>query len=751
MADPALALQLSGVAGNYASAPDSAALSITADLDVRACLSLTDWTPAAITEVVAKWTTTSNQRSYELQVKTDGTLFLQWSNDGTASLNATSTVATGIADGSRAWIRATIDVDDGSGNRVVKFYTSTDSASTTSPTWTQLGSTVTTAGTTAIFDSTSPLELGSRLLGTANQMAGNLYRAQIRSNIADNGTGIVFDASFTGVSVTASQAPTTFTEGSVNAATVTVNGPKGWFWVSPAALQLPGVSGNYASAPDSAALSITGDLDIRVLCSQVDWTPTAETGLIGKWTTTGNLRSYLVALQTAGGVRFYGSSNGTESISVLSSVVLPSSDGVALWVRATFRTSDKRVQFFTASASVSNPTSSDWTQLGVDRTIATAANTLADTTAVVGIGAFTNGTGGPSNGSFYRGQIRNNILDDGTGIVFDEIFSSVAFTSSRSPSSLTESSSNAATVTINGPAPWQWLRNVTATLAAPLGGLTATAAATPKVTAVLAATLGSLSATTTATPKVLATAAAPLGALTATATATPTVVATATAPLGSLNATAAATPKVIATATAPLGGLSATATAAVTEPATATAALGSLTATATATVTSGSATITATAAAPLGVLAATAVATVTEPVTASAPLGALSATAAATVRHTATASAPLGSLSASAAGLVTVPATAASLLGSLQAVAVAQVQVSATAQALLGGLSARYIQPVYVRYFDSTASTGYRDATTTAGHHDGRLTGSSADDSTATGSHHDGVLTAVGRREGTGP
>ena len=47
-----------------------------------------------------------------------------------------------------------------------------------------------------------------------------MYRAQIRSNILDNGTGIVFDANF----ATKTLGADTFTESSANAATVTING-----------------------------------------------------------------------------------------------------------------------------------------------------------------------------------------------------------------------------------------------------------------------------------------------------------------------------------------------------------------------------------------------------------------------------------------------------------------------------------------------------------------------------------------------
>ena len=41
-------------------------------------------------------------------------------------------------------------------------------------------------------------------------------------------------------------------------------------------LVLSGLFGNYASTPDSAALSITGDIDIKCKVAMADWTPSEE-------------------------------------------------------------------------------------------------------------------------------------------------------------------------------------------------------------------------------------------------------------------------------------------------------------------------------------------------------------------------------------------------------------------------------------------------------------------------------------------
>ncbi len=172
-------LALPGTSGNYASTPDAAGLDIVGDIDIRARVAAADWSPAAESYIVAKWTTTGNQRSYALTLDTTGALILRWSADGTAVLSASSTAnLSALAANATKWIRATLDVNDGGGNRVITFYTSDDGT-----TWTQLGATVTTAGTTSIFASTAVLELGSHTGGTAGLFAGKLFRAEVRSGI----------------------------------------------------------------------------------------------------------------------------------------------------------------------------------------------------------------------------------------------------------------------------------------------------------------------------------------------------------------------------------------------------------------------------------------------------------------------------------------------------------------------------------------------------------------------------------------
>lgn len=177
---------LPGAAADYISTPDSAAVDIVGDIDLRMRLSMTDWTPAAISYLLTKFTT-GGQISYLLSVTAAGALQLEWSTDGSAVSTATSTVATSVADGAVKWVRCAVDVDDG-GVYKVYFYLSDDGVN-----WTQLGATVTGGATTSFFSSTSNINISGYGDGLTNPFAGRCYRAEIRSGI-DGAAVAVFDA-----------------------------------------------------------------------------------------------------------------------------------------------------------------------------------------------------------------------------------------------------------------------------------------------------------------------------------------------------------------------------------------------------------------------------------------------------------------------------------------------------------------------------------------------------------------------------
>ena len=165
--------------GEYLSTPDSAALSITGDMDLRWLGALDNWASASVQVICSKWSSAAGQRSFLFTISA-GVMKLQWSNDGTTINTATATAPvsyTGSQDGS---LRVSLDVNNGSGVWEVNFYQSSDR----SQTWQIVGSSVTGATTTTVFDSTTQVEIGSYASGTLNTMAGKVYNCNFRASLS---------------------------------------------------------------------------------------------------------------------------------------------------------------------------------------------------------------------------------------------------------------------------------------------------------------------------------------------------------------------------------------------------------------------------------------------------------------------------------------------------------------------------------------------------------------------------------------
>lgn len=280
-------VSLPGSAGNYISTPDAASLDITGDIDIRVRIAADDWTPAADSYVISKYTVTGNQRSYALAITTAGALVLQWSNDGSASISKTSTAnLSALANGATKWIRATLDVDNGATGNDVRFYTSDDGS-----TWTQLGSTVTTAGTTSIFASTAVLEIGSRNAGTSDFFAGKFFEGYVMSGIA--GTTVAHPlASVTGGGVT-DATPLTWTLNGT--AAVTTYNPYG----AQAYLQVFALTGTDVTVKIQDSADNSSFTDVSGLAfTQVTTAPTVERISIAN---TSTVRRYVRAVTTTSG------------------------------------------------------------------------------------------------------------------------------------------------------------------------------------------------------------------------------------------------------------------------------------------------------------------------------------------------------------------------------------------------------------------------------------------------------------------
>lgn len=171
---------------------DKAVLDIVGDIEIRADIWPHTWRPTNGTAgtagemiIASKYATTGNQRSWALYLDHAGKLALVWSPDGTsaARIFATSTVAV-PATSLRLSIKVTLDVDNGAAGNTVAFYT----ASSIGGTYTQLGTSVITAGVTSIFSSSAKLCAGagddSVVISGALVYGGKFYELQVYNGIA---------------------------------------------------------------------------------------------------------------------------------------------------------------------------------------------------------------------------------------------------------------------------------------------------------------------------------------------------------------------------------------------------------------------------------------------------------------------------------------------------------------------------------------------------------------------------------------
>lgn len=269
-------LSLPGEINDYASAPDSAALSITGDIDIRLDLAMDDWSPTGTQEFVSKYSTGDNQRAYRFLILPGGSILIQWSTNG--SVDSTSLISSvnlsSFANGSRHQIRVAFDVDNGSSQHEANFYTKDTGDLSSSTGWTQLGTTQTGSGTTSIFDSSEQLSIGQR--SGVEFLVGKVYRTQIFNGIA--GT-LVFDANFD----EQPSGTTSFKEASSNAATVTINqsgSPQAEILTADVVNQIVPITAIGLTAPVPDVVVTAGDINLSVPLTNIGFTAPTPTQTI---------------------------------------------------------------------------------------------------------------------------------------------------------------------------------------------------------------------------------------------------------------------------------------------------------------------------------------------------------------------------------------------------------------------------------------------------------------------------------------
>lgn len=169
-----------GTIGQCASTPDSVAASITGDLTMIVKITRAN----GVAEqgcVIGKYNTTGNNRSYRLIVSSTDKLLLATTSDGSTVQIGQTTNTVDFTAGK--YFTATLDVNDGSGNRVYTFKQSSDGIN-----WTTLESSGTVSGTTSIYDGTSVVEIGAYNLGASEPFTGKIHYAAAWANTTGSGT-----------------------------------------------------------------------------------------------------------------------------------------------------------------------------------------------------------------------------------------------------------------------------------------------------------------------------------------------------------------------------------------------------------------------------------------------------------------------------------------------------------------------------------------------------------------------------------
>lgn len=174
-------LDLDGSLTGNAATPDTAALHITGDLDVRVEATM-NWLDTGHAPTLMGRYDGAGDSSWALRLA-EGRVELTWSPDGTALLGMSAFLPSYMPE--RAAVRAALDVDNGAGGYTCVLYW----APSLDGPWEEVF-TFTGAGVTSVHAGSQPLEVAPayvNALGVQRRpMAGQVHRAEVRSGI--NGT-----------------------------------------------------------------------------------------------------------------------------------------------------------------------------------------------------------------------------------------------------------------------------------------------------------------------------------------------------------------------------------------------------------------------------------------------------------------------------------------------------------------------------------------------------------------------------------
>ena len=145
------------------------------DIDIRVDCAPQTWVPATFASLVAQWSGSAGTNGHRLVLRNDGKLEFDFTTDGTTTISALSSVATGFGANVRKQLRVTRLGSSGA----VNFYTR-DPGTTT---WTQLGSANVSSATGTIATVARDYEVGGH--GNSAVIPGKYYGVEYRAAIGD--------------------------------------------------------------------------------------------------------------------------------------------------------------------------------------------------------------------------------------------------------------------------------------------------------------------------------------------------------------------------------------------------------------------------------------------------------------------------------------------------------------------------------------------------------------------------------------
>lgn len=164
-------------------------LAVSGDLDMAVLFQRSDTTQVG--NLLARANGLGTIYSFVWAIDTSGGVRMtyRWSTNGTnTGIVAAKTVTAAslpLVSNVPVWFRITHDVDNGASGSDVRFYWAKYTGTTSVPTtWTQMGTTQNTAGTTAIVNVAQPISTGTASGGGAAMSAGaRIYRSFVRDGI----------------------------------------------------------------------------------------------------------------------------------------------------------------------------------------------------------------------------------------------------------------------------------------------------------------------------------------------------------------------------------------------------------------------------------------------------------------------------------------------------------------------------------------------------------------------------------------